>query len=119
LCHRQEIAQQAVQTSDLLQNEMHGGHPSVLVVDRERIFRLQSHRGDRVANFVCKSRCHPTDGRQTFGRAGTSAFVRKARAGRVERVDETIEFPLSGGLQSRQIRALRIVRRQRPFEPYE
>ena len=106
LRHGQEIAQQAVETSDLLQNGLHRGRPSVLVVDRERVFRLQSHRGDRVADFVCKAGCHPADGGQPLGRAGAAAFVRKARAGRVQRVDETIEFPLSGGLQSRQIRAL-------------
>ena len=94
-------------------------HSPVFIVDRQGVFRFQPHRGDRVADFVGEPGRQPADGRQALRRAGASAFIRKTRAGGVERMDKTIEFALAGARQSRQVGALRIVHCQRRFKPNE
>ncbi len=103
LRHLQEVAQQRIQPVDLLQDGGERRLASRAVGDGQRVFGLQPHRRDGVADLVGEARRHPPESGEPLGGGGAAALQRKPFAGDVERVDEAVELWRAGARQDRQV----------------
>ena len=119
LSHGEEIAEQPVEASDLLQDRLQRCCPASVIASRQGVFSFEPHRRNRVADFMSEAGGKPANSGQPLGSTGAPALVRETRSRGVQGIHQPIQFALAGSRQCRKFGRVRIAAGQLSFQANE
>jgi hypothetical protein len=106
LRHGQQVAQQAIESPDLLQDRLQRRHSTIFVARDNRVLGLEPHGCNGIANFMREAGGQSADGREPLGGAGAAALLADPLAGGVERLNQPVELALAGEGQGGKVAGL-------------